>query len=53
MSANHRIQRVDSTVPWVGRAEVFVGGVWSAICDDYWDDLDAKVFCRCLGVYSQ
>lgn len=30
---------------------------WGLICDDEWDDMDASVFCDCLGyeglVFSQ
>ena len=36
-------------VPWMGRAEVRVGGVWGTICDTSWDFNSASVFCRALG----
>ena len=35
-----------------GRLEICIHNIWGTICDDAWDDTDAAVACRQLGLPS-
>ena len=48
-SVEGAIRLVNGTSATEGTVEVCIGGRYGTVCDDRWDELDARVVCRYLG----
>lgn len=49
---NLKIRLVNGSNRYSGRVEIQRFGVWGSICDDSFDDHDAKVICNILGFFG-
>ena len=44
-----KVRLEDGSVLSEGRVELCHNGVWGTICDDLWDDREARVVCKLAG----
>ena len=47
--SNGDVRVIGGTNPLEGRVEICQSNEYGTVCDDFWDELEARVVCRQLG----